>query len=58
MNKKIIGKKVVYKVDGLNIHCKITDSKSVYGRVIYKLEPICGSGHKWTNKIPGEELEC
>jgi hypothetical protein len=49
--------KVIYKIDGMNIICKVTDTKQAYGRTLYKLEPLKGSGYKWTIKVPGEDLE-
>jgi hypothetical protein len=48
--QKSINKLVIYPIDGMSVTCKITDVKSVYGRILYKLIPMCGSGHKWTNK--------
>jgi hypothetical protein len=53
----MIGTKIIYMVDGLKIHCTVTATKNVYGRTLYRLEPIKGSGHKWTSKKPGKELE-
>lgn len=56
--RKEIYKLVWYQVErDMSVICRITGVKSVYGRIIYKLIPIRGSGHKWTNKEPGKELK-
>jgi hypothetical protein len=45
-----IGTTVIYETEGLRIECIITDIKTAYGHVTYKIKPVAGSGEKWTRK--------
>jgi hypothetical protein len=54
--RKQIDKIIYYDTDGMEVKCRITDVKSAYGRILYKIEPLSGSGHKWTAREPGRGL--
>jgi len=42
-----IGHVVEVRFESLSIICTITDTKSAYGKVRAKIEPLCGDGSQW-----------
>lgn len=58
MKKEIdafVGKKAVVEMGTpkmkIKVHVKIVDVKNVYGRDLYQITPVAGSGEMWVEKV-------
>lgn len=45
-----VGKVALYPIDGLLVEVSVTDMKTAWGNVRYKIEPVSGSGEKWVDE--------
>jgi len=52
-NKEIIGREALipFGKKGVQVRVEITGVKSAYGRDLYKIEPVAGTGSMWIEKL-------
>jgi len=48
---KLVGTKIIIKLDEFNIEVFIIDFKTSYGRDRWLVKPVAGTGEKWIEKV-------